>query len=85
MCPCRIDQLKVFLCAGIVTGRVTACQRRKITVSGNRCAGKLLTTSLCGFAATRRWGPNGDSRNMYPNPFAFRAAPSRHRYDYDER
>ena len=28
----------------------------------------------CGFAATKRWGPNGcqlcDSRNMYPNPFA---------------
>ena len=27
----------------------------------------------CGFAATKRWGPNGcqlcDSRNMHPNPF----------------
>jgi hypothetical protein len=28
----------------------------------------------CGFAATKRWGPNGcqlcDPKNMYPNPFA---------------
>jgi hypothetical protein len=28
----------------------------------------------CGFAATKRWGPNGcqlcDPRNIYPNPFA---------------
>jgi hypothetical protein len=33
-----------------------------------------LALPLCGFAATKRWGPNGcqlcDSRNMYPNPFA---------------
>jgi hypothetical protein len=33
-----------------------------------------MALPLCGFAATRRWGPNGcqlcDARNMYPNPFA---------------
>ena len=33
-----------------------------------------MALPLCGFAATKRWGPNGcqpcDSRNMYPNPFA---------------
>ena len=32
-----------------------------------------MALPLCGFAATRRWGPNGcqlcDARNMYPNPF----------------
>jgi hypothetical protein len=33
-----------------------------------------MALPLCGFAATKRWGPNGcqlcDSRNMHPNPFA---------------
>jgi hypothetical protein len=33
-----------------------------------------MALPLCGFAATKRWGPNGcqlcDARNMYPNPFA---------------
>lgn len=33
-----------------------------------------MALPACGFAATKRWGPNGcqlcDSRNMYPNPFA---------------
>ena len=33
-----------------------------------------MALPLCGFAAIKRWGPNGcqlcDSRNMYPNPFA---------------
>jgi len=32
-----------------------------------------MALPACGFAATKRWGPNGcqlcDSRNMYPNPF----------------
>jgi hypothetical protein len=32
-----------------------------------------MALPLCGFAATKRWGPNGcqpcDARNMYPNPF----------------
>lgn len=32
-----------------------------------------MALPLCGFAATKRWGPNGcqlcDSSNMYPNPF----------------
>jgi hypothetical protein len=40
-----------------------------------------MALPLCGFAATKRWGPNGcqlcDSRNMYPNPYA---DPLRHRY-----
>ena len=38
----------------------------------------------CGFAATKRWGPNGcqlcDSRNMYPNPFVEYNGPVPHRY-----
>jgi hypothetical protein len=38
-----------------------------------------MALPLCGFAATKRWGPNGcqpcDARNMYPNPFAAGAAP----------
>jgi len=38
-----------------------------------------MALPLCGFAATKRWGPNGcqlcDSRNMYPNPFATAGAP----------
>jgi hypothetical protein len=33
-----------------------------------------MALPLCGFAATKRWGPNGcqpcDSSNMHPNPFA---------------
>jgi hypothetical protein len=33
-----------------------------------------MALPLCGFAATKRWGPNGcqlcDARNMYPNPSA---------------
>jgi hypothetical protein len=33
-----------------------------------------MALPLCGFAATKRWGPNGcqlcDASNMYPNPFA---------------
>ena len=32
-----------------------------------------MALPLCGFAATKRWGPNGcqlcDARNMYPNPY----------------
>jgi hypothetical protein len=32
-----------------------------------------MALPLCGFAATKRWGPNGcqlcDSRNVYPNPY----------------
>jgi hypothetical protein len=35
-----------------------------------------MALPLCGFASTKRWGPNGcqlcDARNMYPNPFAER-------------
>jgi hypothetical protein len=34
-----------------------------------------MALPLCGFAATKRWGPNGcqlcDARNMYPNPFSY--------------
>jgi hypothetical protein len=40
-----------------------------------------MALPLCGFAATKRWGPNGcqlcDARNMYPNPFAADSAPVR--------
>ena len=40
-----------------------------------------MALPLCGFAATKRWGPNGcqlcDARNMYPNPFAADGAPVR--------
>jgi len=36
-----------------------------------------MALPLCGFAATKRWGPNGcqlcDARNMYPNPYGDRA------------
>jgi len=43
-----------------------------------------MALPACGFAATKRWGPNGcqlcDSRNMYPNPFAVRSAPREYRY-----
>jgi hypothetical protein len=32
-----------------------------------------MALPACGFAATKRWGPNGcqlcDASNMYPNPF----------------
>ena len=38
-----------------------------------------MALPLCGFAATKRFGPNGcqlcDARNMYPNPFAADGAP----------
>jgi hypothetical protein len=34
-----------------------------------------MALPLCGFAATKRWGPNGcqlcDARNMYPNPYTY--------------
>jgi hypothetical protein len=40
-----------------------------------------MALPLCGFAATKRWGPNGcqmcDARNMHPNPFAADSAPVR--------
>ena len=40
-----------------------------------------MALPLCGFAATKRWGPNGcqpcDARNMYPNPFVADGAPVR--------
>jgi hypothetical protein len=40
-----------------------------------------MALPLCGFAATKRFGPNGcqlcDARNMYPNPFAAEGAPVR--------
>ena len=40
-----------------------------------------MALPLCGFAATKRFGPNGcqlcDARNMYPNPFAADGAPVR--------
>lgn len=43
-----------------------------------------MALPLCGFAATKRWGPNGcqlcDSRNMYPNPFAEPHGKVIHRY-----
>jgi hypothetical protein len=43
-----------------------------------------MALPLCGFAATKRWGPNGcqlcDSRNMHPNPFAADGAPVRRAY-----
>jgi hypothetical protein len=33
-----------------------------------------MALPLCGFAATKRWGPNGcqlcDARNMHPNPYS---------------
>ncbi len=43
-----------------------------------------MALPACGFAATKRWGPNGcqlcDSRNMYPNPFTERGGSRGHRY-----
>ena len=40
-----------------------------------------MALPLCGFAAIKRWGPNGcqlcDARNVYPNPFAADGAPVR--------
>jgi hypothetical protein len=34
-----------------------------------------MALPLCGFAATKRWGPNGcqlcDARNMHPNPYGY--------------
>jgi len=35
-----------------------------------------MALPLCGFAATKRWGPNGcqlcDARNIHPNPYEYR-------------
>ena len=43
-----------------------------------------MALPLCGFAATKRFGPNGcqlcDARNVYPNPFAADCAPVRRTY-----
>lgn len=40
-----------------------------------------MALPACGFAATKRWGPNGcqlcDPRNIYPNPFASGDYPGR--------
>jgi len=37
-----------------------------------------MALPLCGFAATKRWGPNGcqlcDARDIYPNPFVAEGA-----------
>jgi len=45
-----------------------------------------MALPLCGFAATKRFGPNGcqlcDSRNMYPNPFATRSVPQHRYYEF---
>jgi len=39
-----------------------------------------MALPLCGFAATKRWGPNGcqlcDPRNIYPNPYSYRVRDS---------
>jgi len=35
-----------------------------------------MALPLCGFAAAKRWGPNGcqlcDPRNIYPSPYSYR-------------
>jgi hypothetical protein len=40
-----------------------------------------MALPLCGFAATKRWGPNGcqlcDARNMHPNPYEYDRRPVR--------
>jgi hypothetical protein len=40
-----------------------------------------MALPLCGFAATKRWGPNGcqlcDARNMHPNPYEYERVPRR--------
>ena len=36
-----------------------------------------MALPLCGFDATKRWGPNGcqlcDARNMHPNPYEYQS------------
>ncbi len=43
-----------------------------------------MALPLCGFDATKRWGPNGcqlcDPRNMYPNPYGAEGPRRAHRY-----
>lgn len=44
-----------------------------------------MALPLCGFDATKRWGPNGcqlcDPRNIYPRPYSGAEPPHRwHRY-----
>ena len=45
-----------------------------------------MALPLCGFAATKRWGPNGcqlcDPRNMHPNPYGYDDRGPRHRHGY---
>ena len=45
-----------------------------------------MALPLCGFAATKRWGPNGcqlcDPRNMYPNPYSDYHGDPRRRHGY---
>jgi hypothetical protein len=41
-----------------------------------------MALPLCGFAATKRWGPNGcqlcDARNVYPKPWSYEVPERRH-------
>ena len=49
-----------------------------------------MALPLCGFAATKRWGPNGcqlcDARNVHPNPFSddHRESHRPHRYHVNQ-
>ena len=61
-----------LLSSGIGRAGAYYCEDGQLPVPPEVAARMALP--LCGFAATRRWGPNGcqlcDSRNMHPNPFS---------------
>jgi len=68
--------LPVALVAMVLVGRpalASYCENGQRPVPPPIAARMALP--LCGFDATKRWGPNGcqlcDSRNMHPNPFSY--------------
>ena len=60
-----------LLLAGAVPARAYDCEDGQMPAPPEVAAQMALP--LCGFAAAKRWGPNGcqlcDPRNMYPNPY----------------
>ncbi len=66
-----ISALAVLAPAQIAPAMAYSCQNGQIPAPPEVAARMALP--LCGFAATKRWGPNGcqlcDPRNMHPNPY----------------
>jgi hypothetical protein len=83
LCALFLGALALFGSAPIPAAMAYYCEDGQQPVPPEVAARMALP--LCGFAAAKRWGPNGcqlcDSRNIHPNPFTGYENPYRtHRY-----